>query len=72
MDTNWCLSVGSVGGYNSFLVPILVINAYQAATEGQYLAEGYQNGVVYLTRWRCYKPRHQHRAPEGAQCQGGD
>ena len=53
-----------------FLIPILVINAYQAPAESQYLAEGNEDGVVDLTQRWAAKSRHQHRAPESAQCSG--
>ena len=37
----------------------MVINTYQTAAEGEYLAEGDQHRMVYLAHRRYHKPRYQ-------------
>ena len=44
----------------------MVVNAYERATKGQYLAEGNEERVVDLTHGRGKKPRGEQRAPKSA------
>ena len=44
----------------------MVVNAYERATEGQYLTKGNEEGGVDFTHGRGEKPRGEQRAPEGA------
>ena len=55
-----------------FFIPVFVIYPYQTAAEGEYLAEGDEDGVMDLCQWWADEARHQHRAPEGAQCHSKD
>ena len=57
---------------NSFFVAVVVVNAYQRATEGQYLAESDEERVVDFTYRRGDEPRCQQCAPEGAHCSSDD
>ena len=41
-----------------FFIPILVVDAYQTAAEGEYFAEGDENGVMDLSQWRAKEARH--------------
>lgn len=50
------------------LVSIFVVDADEGAREGQYLTEGDQHRVVYLSHRRGDEARDEHHAPEGAQC----
>ena len=56
----------------SLLISIFVIDPYQTTGEGEYFAKGDENRVMYLAQWWADETRHQHRAPEGAQCHSGD
>ena len=55
-----------------FFVPVFIVNTYQTPAEGEYLAKGDENRVVYLCQWWAEEARHQHRASKGAQCHSGD
>ena len=44
----------------------MVVNAYQWATKGQYLAEGDKYAVVYLRQRRQNEARHQQPTPKSA------
>ena len=44
----------------------MVVNAYERATKGQYLAEGNEERVVDFTHGRGEKPRRKQCAPKGA------
>ena len=44
----------------------MVVNSYERATKGQYLAEGNEERVVDFTHGRGEKPRRQQRAPKSA------
>ena len=59
------------GSYLLF-VSVFVINSYQRAAEGQYLAEGDKERMVYLTDRRCDEPCGEQCAPEGAHCRSDD
>lgn len=37
----------------------MVVNAYEWAGEGEYLAKGDEYAVVYLAQWRANEPRKQ-------------
>ena len=50
-----------------FLISILIVDADEAAAEGQYFAKGDEDGVMYLCQWWADEARQQHRAPEGAE-----
>ena len=50
----------------------MVVNAYERATKGQYLAEGNEERVVDLTHGRGNEPRGEQCAPEGAHGGGDD
>ena len=51
----------------SLAIAILIVDADEAAAEGQYFAKGDEDGVMYLCQWRTAEARQQHRAPEGAE-----
>ena len=53
-------------------VAVVVVNAYQRATEGQYLAESDEERVVDFTHGRGNEPRGEQCAPEGAHCSSDD
>ena len=55
-----------------FFVPVFIVNNYQTPAEGEYLAKGDENRVVYLCQWWAEEARHQHRASKYAQCHSGD
>ena len=46
----------------------MVVNAYQTAAEGKYLAEGDEYRVVDLSQRRATEARYEHYASEDAQC----
>ena len=46
----------------------MVVNTNQTPAEGQHLSKGDKDGVVDLAQRWATKARHQHRAPESAQC----
>jgi hypothetical protein len=46
----------------------MVIDAYQTAAEGEYLAEGDEHRVVDLRQRRTTEARYEHYASEDAQC----
>ena len=48
------------------LVPVLVIDSYQATSEGQDFAEGDKHAVVYLRQRRQNEARREHRASKDA------
>ena len=52
-------------------IPVFIVYPYQAAAEGQYFAEGDEHWVMHLSQRWAEEARHQHRAPEDAQCHGG-
>ena len=53
-------------------VPVLVVDPYQTAAEGEYFAKSDEDGVMYLSQWWAEEARHQHRASKDAQCHSGD
>ena len=46
----------------------MVVDAYQTASEGEYLAEGDEYRVVDLSQRRAAEARYEHYASEDAQC----
>ena len=48
----------------------MVVNAYEWAGEGEYLAEGDEYAVVYLARRHSHESARKQCAPEGAHCNG--
>ena len=46
----------------------MVVDTYQTASEGEYLAEGDEYRVVDLSQWRATEARYEHYASEDAQC----
>ena len=48
----------------------MVINAYEWAGEGEYLAEGDEYAVVYLASRHSHESARKQCAPEGAHCNG--
>ena len=61
------LGACAIGGIFSLFVAILIVDADEAAAEGQYFAKGDEDGVMDLCQWRTAEARQQHRAPEGAE-----
>ena len=55
-----------------FIIPVFVVDAYQGTGEGEDLAKGDEDGVMYLSQWWAEEARREHYAPEGAQCNSGD
>jgi hypothetical protein len=47
----------SNGKWSLFFVAIMVIDAYQTASEGEYLAEGDEHRVMDLSQRRATEPR---------------
>ena len=56
----------------SLLISIFVIDPYQTAAEGEYLAKSDEDGVMDFSQWWANEARGEHYAPEGAQCHSGD
>ena len=57
---------------SSFFVAVMVVDADERSSEGEYLAEGDEYGVVYLAdRW-AEEARYEQCAPEGAHCGSDD
>ena len=48
--------VHNLGFY--FFIPILVVDADEGAAEGEYFAEGDEDGVMDLSQWRAKEARH--------------
>ena len=38
-------------------IPVLVVDAYERAAEGEYLAKGDEDGVMNLAQWRANEAR---------------
>ena len=45
----------------------MVVNTDEGAAEGEYLTEGDEHAVVYLTHWRAEEATCKQCAPEDAQ-----
>ena len=54
----------------SLLISIFVIDPYQTAAEGEYLAESDEDGVMDFSQWWAEEARGEHHAPEGAEGNG--
>ena len=50
----------------------MIVYADEGASEGEYLAEGDEDGMVNLAYWRAAEARYEQCAPESAHCSSGD
>lgn len=55
-----------------FFIPVSIIDSYEGAGEGEYLAEGNEDTMMNLRQRRKDEARREHYAPEGAQCKSSD
>ena len=46
----------------------MIVYADEGASEGEYLSEGNEDGMVYLAQWRAAEARYKQCAPESAHC----
>ena len=50
----------------------MIVYADEAPAEGEYLAEGNEDGMVDLAQWRAAEARNKQCAPESAHCSSDD
>ena len=50
----------------------MIVYADEGAAEGEYLAEGNEDGMVDFAQWRAAEARYKQCAPESAHCSSDD
>ena len=67
MDVNFCQFKTKL-----FFVAVVVVDADEGASEGEYLAEGNEDGMVDFAQRRAAEARDKQCAPESAHCSSDD